>query len=342
VRFIDEAQIRAEAGAGGNGVSHFRREKYVPKGGPDGGDGGRGGSVVLVGDESLTTLVDFHYQRHYRARSGEPGGGGQRTGASGADLRVPVPVGTQVYNAETGELLGDVTEAGEELVVARGGTGGLGNSHFKSSTNRTPTQQTDGQPGEAFRLRLELRLLADVGLVGLPNAGKSSLVRALSNARPRVADYPFTTLQPSLGVVRVDPERSFVVADIPGLIAGAADGAGLGTRFLRQLARNHLLLHVVDIDPMDGSDPAENVRTVEGELGRYDAELLGRQRWLVVNKIDLLDSPDREAALELLRDGLDWDGPIYAVSAESGEGLADLQQAVMRTLEAERAGEVEP
>lgn len=341
MQFVDEAHIHVAAGDGGDGVVHFRREKYVPKGGPDGGDGGRGGDVVLVGDESLTTLVDFQYQSRYRAESGAAGAGGQRTGKSGRECELPVPVGTQVYNAETGELIGDIVEAGQRLRVAKGGRGGLGNVHFKASTNRTPLQQTDGSPGERFDLRLELRLLADVGLVGLPNAGKSSLVRALSAAKPRVADYPFTTLQPALGVVRVDPERSFVMADIPGLIEGAAEGAGLGTQFLRQLARNHLLLHVVDIAPVDGSDPVGNVRTVEAELAKYDEDLVGRQRWLVANKMDLVPESERDDWLALLREELAWEGPIYGVSCQAGTGLRRLSEDIMTVLEREREHESE-
>jgi len=333
MHFVDEAKIRVEAGKGGDGVVHFRREKYVPKGGPDGGDGGHGGNVVFVGDPSLATLVDFRYQKHYRAENGEKGGGQQRTGASGSDAEIPVPVGTRVYNEETGELIGDIVDPGQRLVVARGGRGGLGNVHFKSSTNRTPRQQVDGTPGEQYALLLELRLLAHVGLVGLPNAGKSSLVRALSAAKPKVADYPFTTLQPVLGVVRVDPERSFVMADIPGLIEGAAEGAGLGTRFLRQLARNKLLLHVVDLAPMDGSDPANNVRTVEAELQKYDPELLGRRRWLVANKLDLVPESERQDWLDLLGEELDWPEAIYGVSAETGLGLRQLAEDIMNELE---------
>ena len=359
MQFVDEARIHVAAGDGGDGVVHFRREKYVPRGGPDGGDGGRGGDVVLVGDEALTTLVDFEYQSRYRAESGAAGGGGQRTGKSGRACELPVPVGTRVYNAETEEYIGDIVEDGQRLRVARGGRGGLGNVHFKSSTNRTPLQQTDGSRSERFDLRLELRLLADVGLLGLPNAGKSSLVRALSAAKPRVADYPFTTLQPALGVVRVDPERSFVMADIPGLIEGAAEGAGLGTQFLRQLSRNHLLLHMVDIAPMDGSDPADNVRTVEAELAKYDSRslspeqnneagaqgdpegLVGRQRWLVANKMDLVPESERDDWLALLREELGWEGPIYGISCHSGAGLRRLSEDIMTALEREREHEQE-
>jgi GTP-binding protein len=336
MHFVDETRIEVAAGRGGDGVVHFRREKYVPRGGPDGGDGGRGGDVVLVGDESLATLVDFRYQDRYRAGHGASGGGQQSTGRSGDDCVIPVPAGTRVLDADTDELIGDITTDGQRLVVARGGRGGLGNSHFKSSTNRTPRQQTDGEAGERTRLRLELRLLAHVGLVGLPNAGKSSLVRALSAARPKVADYPFTTLQPVLGVVRADPERSFVVADIPGLIEGASEGAGLGTRFLRQLARNHLILHVVDIAPVDGSDPAENVRTVERELARYDEDLVGRQRWLVLNKMDLVPESERADWVALMREELGWSGTILGVSAETGDGLRSLTTAIMNELERER------
>ncbi len=336
MQFVDEAHIRVEAGAGGNGVVHFRREKYVPRGGPDGGDGGRGGDVVLVGDESLATLVDFRYRKHYRAERGGHGGGQQRTGRSGADCEVPVPVGSQVFNDETGELIGDVTEPGQRLVVARAGRGGHGNARFKSSTNRTPREQTDGTAGESYALRLELRLLADVGLVGRPNAGKSSLIRALSAARPRVADYPFTTVQPVLGVVRVDPERSFVLAEIPGLIEGAAEGAGLGARFLRQLARNHLLLQLVDIAPSDGSDPVANVRAVEAELASYDPDLLARRRWLVASKVDQIPESERREWLDLLAGELEWDGPVYGVSAQAGIELERLKRDIMSELERER------
>ncbi len=335
MRFVDEAHIRVRAGCGGNGVVHFRREKYVPQGGPDGGDGGRGGDGILVGDGSLATLVDFHYRPHYQAEFGGDGRGQQRTGHSGAPCKIPVPIGTQVFNEETGELMGDITEPGQQLVVARGGRGGLGNARFKSSTNRAPRQQTNGVPGESRALRLELRLLAHVGLVGLPNAGKSSLVRALSAARPRVADYPFTTLQPILGVVSVDPARSFVITEIPGLIEGAAEGAGLGARFLRQLARNHLLLHLVDLTPPDGSDPVANVRTVEAELARYDPDLWGRRRWLVASKMDRIPESERREWLDLLAEELDWEDAVYGISAQAGIGLERLAQDIMSELERE-------
>ncbi len=335
MRFVDEAYIRVMGGRGGDGVIHFHREKYKPKGGPDGGDGGCGGAVVLVGDESLPTLVDFKYQRSFQAESGEPGGGDQRTGRSGDECLVPVPLGTRVYNQETREFLGEVLAQGQRLVVARGGAGGRGNVHFKSSTNRTPRTCTGGERGESFALRLELRVLAHVGLVGLPNAGKSSLIRALSSAHPKVADYPFTTLQPVLGVVRVDPERSFVMAEIPGLIEDAAKGAGLGTRFLRQLARNRILLHVVEVSPMDGSDPAENVQIVERELGRFDPTLLDRQRWLVINKLDLLPEQEQAAYIHALSRKLHWARPIYGISAETGMGLRVLIEGIMNTLEEE-------
>ena len=269
MKFVDEATIKVEAGRGGNGCLSFRREKYIEKGGPDGGDGGDGGSIYLVADDALNTLVDFRFQPNYRAEKGEHGKGSDRTGAGGKDLHVRVPLGTSVYDDETEAYLGDVSEAGDVLLVARGGKHGLGNVRFKSSTNRAPRQTTPGEPGELRQLRLELKLIADVGLLGMPNAGKSTLISAVSAARPKVADYPFTTLTPNLGVVRLDHEQSFVIADIPGLIEGAADGAGLGVQFLKHLARTRLLLHLVDVAPIDGTDPVENCRKIEAELARY-------------------------------------------------------------------------
>ncbi|WP_018717317.1 Obg family GTPase CgtA [Arhodomonas aquaeolei] len=337
MKFVDEARIRVAAGDGGDGCVSFRREKFVPRGGPDGGDGGRGGSVYLVGDEGLNTLADFRHSRRYAAERGENGRGRQMTGRSGDDVIVPVPVGTVVTDRETGEVIGDVTAEGERLLVARGGDGGVGNIHFKSSTNRAPRQSTPGQDGERRELSLELRVLADVGLLGLPNAGKSTLIRAVSGARPRVADYPFTTLYPSLGVVRVGPGRSFVMADIPGLIEGAAEGAGLGVRFLKHLARNRLLLHVLDIACIyDDRDPAADARSVVDELAAFDPGLAARERWLVLNKIDLIPADERDAVAAEITAAMDWEGPVFLVSGESGEGADYLCQRVMDRLEAMR------
>jgi len=334
MKFVDEATIKVEAGDGGNGCVSFRREKYIPKGGPDGGDGGRGGSVYLVADSGLNTLVDFRSQRRYRAEPGQNGMGRECSGSSGKDLYVRVPVGTRVSEADTGESMGELLEPGQQLLVARGGERGIGNVHFKSSTNRTPRQSTQGTPGERHLLQLELILLADVGLLGMPNAGKSSLIRRLSSARPRVADYPFTTLYPNLGVVRLGQDHSFVLADIPGVIEGAAEGAGLGLRFLKHLARTRLLLHLVDIAPLDpAAEPAADVRRIEAELARYSSELAGRERWLVLNKKDLLSE---EAFVTRQRDlvrELGWEGPVYGISAVTGEGTQALAAALMRRLE---------
>ena len=340
MKFVDEASIRVEAGKGGDGCLSFLRMRNLPKGGPDGGDGGDGGDVVLVAEESLNTLVDFRYQPRYRAEAGRPGGGREMTGRRGADLEVRVPRGTTVVDEDTLETLGDLTRPGERLLVARGGRHGLGNVHFKSSVNRAPRRTTAGQPGEQRRLRLQLRVIADVGLLGMPNAGKSTLIRAVSAARPKVADYPFTTLVPQLGVVRVEAGRSFVVADVPGLIEGAADGAGLGTRFLKHLARTRLLLHVVDALPVDGSDPLAAIRVIADELGRYSATLARRPRWLVLNKADLLDSGARQALEARVREAFP-ETPCFLVSAASGEGTRPLVQAVGAALDAMREREAE-
>jgi len=335
VKFVDEATIKVAAGDGGNGCVSFRREKYVPRGGPDGGDGGHGGSVWLVADAGLNTLADFRHLRFYAAERGVNGQGRQMTGRSGEDVFIAVPIGTTVRDRETGERIGDLTGHGERLRVAEGGRGGLGNVHFKSSTNRAPRQAVPGAPGERRELHLELRVLADVGLLGLPNAGKSTLLRAVSAARPRVADYPFTTLHPGLGVVRVGAGRSFVTADIPGLIEGAAEGAGLGVRFLKHLGRTRLLLHLVDTARLyEDADPAEDARAVVRELERYSAELAARERWLVLNKADLFPADEREAVAEDIRRRLEWSGPLHFISAESGEGVQALAQAVMNRLEA--------
>jgi GTP-binding protein len=334
MRFVDEAHVRVEAGDGGAGCVSFRREKFIPKGGPDGGDGGDGGDVYLLADSGLNTLVDFRYRRLHRAERGESGRGRNMTGHGGRDLVVRVPVGTRILDAGTGEWIGELLAPGERLLVARGGAHGIGNTRFKSSTNRTPQQATPGTPGERRDLHLELILLADVGLLGFPNAGKSSLIRRLSSARPKVADYPFTTLHPNLGVVRLGRERSFVIADIPGLIEGAAKGAGLGTRFLKHLGRTRLLLHLVDIAPVgDSEKPAEQVRKIERELEEYGHELAEKERWLVLNKRDLLEPADFERRRDEIIEALDWKGRTYGVSAVTGEGTRLLREDLMNRLE---------
>ncbi len=334
MKFVDEVSIRVEAGRGGSGCMSFRREKYVPRGGPDGGDGGDGGDVVLVANPDLNTLVDFRYKRLFRAEHGRRGEGSNCTGWGGEDLRIQVPIGTVVNERNTRELMGELLEADQQLIVAKGGRRGLGNARFKSSTNRAPRKTTPGKPGERRDLDLELKLLADVGLLGLPNAGKSTFMRAVSAARPKVADYPFTTLYPNLGVVSLGPDRSFVVADVPGLIEGAAEGAGLGIRFLKHLSRTRLLLHLVDVAPMDeSSDPVASARAIVAELERFSPELAGRDRWLVLNKIDLLAPDARVAHCDALVQRLGYTGPVYDVSALSGEGCRELCQAIMNYLE---------
>lgn len=321
MKFVDEAEIHVHAGNGGNGCASFRREKFIPFGGPDGGDGGAGGSVYLVADENLNTLVDFRHQRVYRAGRGENGMSRQMHGKAGDDLTIRVPVGTVVVNIDTDEIIGDLTGHGQRLKVAQGGDGGLGNIHFKSSTNRAPRKATSGFPGDSRELRLELKLLADVGLLGFPNAGKSTFIRAVSAATPRVADYPFTTLHPNLGVVRIDTDQSFVVADIPGLIEGAAEGAGLGIQFLKHVARTSLLLHLVDMAPLDGeTDPVQQVKTIEAELKQFDPALLKRPRWLVLNKADLLPEEDRMRMAKDIVKRLKWKGPWFLISAIAREG----------------------
>ena len=333
MKFVDEATIKVAAGNGGNGCLSFRREKYIPRGGPNGGDGGNGGDVLLVTDPALNTLVDFRYQRHYQAANGRPGMGSNCTGANGDDRLIRVPAGTLVYDDETGSYLGELLHSGEQLCVARGGERGLGNTRFKSSTNRAPRKTTAGQPGEIRTLRLELKLLADVGLLGMPNAGKSTLIRAISAARPKVAQYPFTTLYPNLGVVRIAADASFVVADIPGLIRGAAQGAGLGTRFLRHLSRTRLLLHLVDAAPLAGIRQAiEEVREIVEELQEFSPDLAARERWLVLNKLDLLPTAEHRAQSESIRQALEWQGPLFQISALSGEGCEALSLAVMQRL----------
>jgi len=333
MKFVDEAIIKAEAGDGGNGCVSFRREKYIPKGGPDGGDGGDGGHVYLIADSGLNTLADFRHKRHHRAERGQNGMGRQMTGHKGESLHVPVPVGTRVYDADTEEFIGEVMAHGEELLVARGGHHGLGNIHFKSSTNRAPRQSTHGTPGERRTLQMELVLLADVGLLGLPNAGKSSLVTAVSSAHPKVADYPFTTLYPNLGVVRAGADRSFVIADIPGVIEGAAEGAGLGIQFLKHLSRTRLLLHLVDIAPIDGSSPAESVRCILAEVGKFGRQLAGRERWLVLTKRDLLDPEEFAERQQALLEELKWEGRVFAISSIARQGLDELVQALAHRLE---------
>jgi GTP-binding protein len=334
MKFVDEATIRVQAGNGGHGCLSFRREKYVERGGPDGGDGGHGGSVYLVADAGMNTLADFRVSRKFRAETGQGGAGRNKTGRSGKDLDVKVPCGTVVHDVDTGELICDLTDAGQRQMVAEGGRGGLGNTRFKSSTNRAPRKTTNGTPGEGRHLKLELKVLADVGLLGMPNAGKSTLISAMSHAKPRIADYPFTTLHPNLGVVRVGMLQSFVMADIPGLIEGAAEGAGLGIQFLKHLQRTGLLLHLVDIAPIDASvDPASTVKALERELVNFSADLAEKPRWLVLNKIDLLDEVALAAAREDIVRKLDWDGPVFEVSAATGEGTEQLAQAVMQALE---------
>jgi len=333
MKFVDEATIIVEAGKGGHGCLSFRREKYVPKGGPDGGDGGDGGSVYLEADSALNTLIDYRFQRKYKAQNGEPGAGRNCTGTKGEDLVLPVPVGTTVVDMDTHEVLGDLTKEGQRLKVAQGGFHGLGNTRFKSSVNRAPRQTSKGSEGEARNLRLELKVLADVGLLGLPNAGKSTFIRSVSAARPKVADYPFTTLVPNLGVVSVQAHQSFVIADIPGLIEGAAEGAGLGIRFLKHLVRTRLLLHLVDVAPYDGSSPADAVRAIAHELEKFSETLASRPRWLVLNKVDMVAEEDREAHCQAIVDELGWEGPVFHISALSGEGTKPLVQAVMRWIE---------
>ena len=332
MKLVDEAEIEVTAGNGGDGCIGFRREKFIPLGGPDGGDGGSGGSVWIQADENLSTLVDFRHQRSFRAQRGENGMGQQRYGKGGDDLTITVPVGTVITNVGTDEVIGDLTGHGDRLLVAKGGKGGLGNMHFKSSVTRSPRRATPGDEGEARTLKMELKLLADVGLLGFPNAGKSTFIRAVSAATPKVADYPFTTLYPNLGVVSVEAHRSFVIADIPGLIQGAADGAGLGAQFLRHLQRTRLLLHLVDMAPMEGGveiSPAEQVRAIERELERHDPELLQKPRWLVLNKTDLMFEDEARARAEEVIAELGWAQPWYMTSAVSREGTWPIMKDAM-------------
>jgi len=337
MKFVDEATIEVTAGKGGNGCVSFRREKFVPKGGPDGGDGGDGGSVFIEGDESLNTMIDYRYTRRFRAESGEAGRGRNCSGKAGSDLVLPVPLGTTVLDESSGEVLGDIRAAGERLLVAQGGFHGLGNTRYKSSINRAPRQSSPGSEGESRQLKLELKVLADVGLLGLPNAGKSTLIRAVSAATPKVADYPFTTLIPNLGVVKVDAYRSFVVADIPGLIEGASEGAGLGIRFLKHLTRNRVLLHLVDVAPLDGGDPGEAACAVVRELEAFSPTLARRPRWLVLNKTDLLDETLLSECRDRVVTALNWSGPVYTISAVAGRGTERLCGDLMTYLEAQQA-----
>lgn len=335
--FVDEAQIKVDAGNGGSGCLSFRREKHIPRGGPDGGNGGVGGSVYIVGDPHLNTLVDFRFERHFRADSGRPGAGRDRTGRDGKNLCIPVPVGTMIHDAETKELIGEVLKPDQSIIVAHGGTHGLGNACFKSSTNRTPRKTTTGKPGESRNLRLELRLLADIGLVGLPNAGKSSFIRKVTNATPKTAPYPFTTIKPVLGVVSMDRGRSYTIADVPGLIEGASNGSGLGIQFLKHIVHTRLLFHFVDISRTDDIESLiRDISTIGRELGEFDAELLTKTRWLVFNKIDLLPTGEADRRIDSILNRAEFDGETFAVSALSGEGCRKLTGMGMTWLESNR------
>jgi GTPase len=336
MKFFDEATIKVYAGDGGNGIATFRREKYEPMGGPNGGDGGKGGSVYVVADRNINTLVDYRYTRTFKAQRGENGRGAECYGAKGNDCILRMPVGTVISDKATGQIIVDLSEDGKEVLIAKGGANGLGNVHFKSSVNRAPRQCTKGEAGEAFELYLELKVLADVGLLGMPNAGKSTFIRSVSAAKPKVADYPFTTLSPNLGVVRVDSERSFVIADVPGLIEGAAEGAGLGHQFLRHLSRTSLLLHLVDIAPFDENvDPVEEAKAIVNELKKYDEELYDKPRWLVLNKIDMVEDVKEKTATFIKAFG--WKGRVFSISAINGLGCKDLTYAIMDHLDEMKA-----
>ena len=338
MKFIDEANIEVIAGDGGNGSASFRREKYVPRGGPDGGDGGRGGSIFALADRNINTLIDYRYARIHRAKSGDHGHGADKYGRGAEDIVLRVPVGTVITDAETGQLIADLAIHDQKALLAKGGKGGLGNIHFKSSTNRAPRKFTPGEEGEQRRLHLELKVLADVGLLGMPNAGKSTLIRAVSAARPKVADYPFTTLAPNLGVVRTDQNRSFVLADVPGLIEGAAEGAGLGHQFLRHLQRTRMLLHVVDIAPFDpDADPVRDAQAIVAELKRYDATLYDKPRWLVLNKLDLVPDAERKARVNAFVDAYGHEGPLFAIAAVNGDGCKALVYEIQNWLDAHPA-----
>lgn len=342
MKFVDEVTINVLAGKGGDGCLSFRREKFIRFGGPNGGDGGDGGSIYLEADLDLNTLVDYRFKRHFRAKNGQHGMGSECTGRGGDDLVLKVPVGTCVWDAETHEEMGDLLKSGQRLLVARGGEHGMGNVNFKSSRNQAPRKTTKGKLGETRKLRLELKLLADVGLLGLPNAGKSTLIRAVSAATPKVADYPFTTLHPHLGVVRVGESHSFVLADIPGIIEGAAEGAGLGLRFLKHLSRTRLLLHLVDILPIDGSDPLNNIQIIRHELERFNPELSARESWLVFNKIDLISEVELKDKVKTITQALHWEGPIFCVSGVTKVGLEPLCYAVMEKLRCQATDDPEP
>ncbi len=339
MKFVDEATIKVHAGKGGNGCLSFRREKYIPKGGPDGGDGGDGGSVILVAAEGLNTLIDFRYTRNFNAQAGQQGSSAECTGRGGDDLLLQVPVGTTVIDNETGDVMGDLTELDQQLKVAQGGFHGLGNTRYKSSTNRAPRQTSPGQDGEVREIKLELKVLADVGLLGLPNAGKSTFIRSVSAARPKVADYPFTTLVPNLGVVGMSGDKSFVIADIPGLIEGASEGAGLGIRFLKHLTRTRLLLHLVDMMPYDGSTPDQNARVIESELETFSPTLASGDRWLVLNKIDLLPEDEVEGQCQQVVDALGWEGPVFRMSGLASQGTKALCAAIMDYIDEHRQQE---
>ena len=339
MKFVDEATIKVHAGKGGNGCLSFRREKYIPKGGPDGGDGGDGGSVILVAAEGLNTLIDFRYTRNFKAQAGQQGSSAECTGRGGDDLLLQVPVGTTVIDNETGDVMGDLTELDQQLKVAQGGFHGLGNTRYKSSTNRAPRQTSPGQDGEVREIKLELKVLADVGLLGLPNAGKSTFIRSVSAARPKVADYPFTTLVPNLGVVGMSGDKSFVIADKPGLIEGASEGAGLGIRFLKHLTRTRLLLHLVDMMPYDGSTPDQNARVIESELETFSPTLASGDRWLVLNKIDLLPEDEVEGQCQQVVDALGWEGPVFRMSGLASQGTKALCAAIMDYIDEHRQQE---
>jgi GTP-binding protein len=342
MKFVDEAYIDVTAGNGGNGCMSFRREKFIPFGGPNGGDGGRGGHVWAVADRNLNTLVDYRFSRRHSARNGEHGRGSDQYGAAADDIELRMPVGTIVRDAETDEVLFELLESGQRVLLAKGGDGGFGNLHFKSSTNRAPRQSTKGWPGEARNLKLELRVLADVGLLGMPNAGKSTLIASISNARPKIADYPFTTLHPNLGVVRVGPSQSFVVADVPGLIEGAAEGAGLGHQFLRHLQRTRLLLHLVDMAPFDDVDPVAQAKAIIKELKTYDEGLADKPRWFVLNKLDVVPAEEREARVKDFVKRMRWKGPVFEISALTREGCEGLVQAIYKHVESRQEKIVEP